>query len=265
MPSSERFRAQRQLSYGMEGLPDGWEDVVYRSREPVGPDHLYDLAARLGLGEGSRVLDAGCRDGSGGAELADRFGCICVGADLVVQGGRLAGLEIRLPRAQCDLEALPFPDDAFDGVWCRDVLEDVEHPITVLTELRRVLRPGGGMLLYVIHATELLEPVERARLMAAVDLGEQAFSRQGIEGCIEAAGFTVEFTEDISPQVFERALEDGTFDTQPLLNVARLRRAQAEIEGVIGPVWYEQLLAYNQWNVYVLLGKLQSTVWGLRS
>jgi SAM-dependent methyltransferase len=46
-----------------------------------------------------------------------------------------------------DLSALPFADGSFDGVTCGYVLEHLPDPAVGLSELARVLRPGGRMLL----------------------------------------------------------------------------------------------------------------------
>ena len=43
----------------------------------------------------------------------------------------------------CDAHDLPFADGTFDAVVCQAVLEHVADPPRVVTELRRVLRPGG--------------------------------------------------------------------------------------------------------------------------
>ena len=40
-------------------------------------------------------------------------------------------------------EPLPFDEESFDGVVLKDVLEHVENPVTLVREVRRVLRPGG--------------------------------------------------------------------------------------------------------------------------
>lgn len=42
-----------------------------------------------------------------------------------------------------DAEALPFSDDSFDLVWCYGVLHHTPDPERALSEIRRVLRPGG--------------------------------------------------------------------------------------------------------------------------
>ena len=44
-------------------------------------------------------------------------------------------------------EALPFPDDTFDMVTCLEALEFMMHPVAVLHEMVRVLRPGGLLVL----------------------------------------------------------------------------------------------------------------------
>jgi ubiquinone/menaquinone biosynthesis C-methylase UbiE len=46
-----------------------------------------------------------------------------------------------------DVTALPFADNSFDGITCGYVLEHVPDPPRGLSELARVLRPGGRMLL----------------------------------------------------------------------------------------------------------------------
>ena len=53
-----------------------------------------------------------------------------------------------------DLESgrMPFPDDSFDEVLCRDVLEHVDLQ-PMMRELHRVLRPGGRLRIRVPHFT----------------------------------------------------------------------------------------------------------------
>ncbi len=44
-------------------------------------------------------------------------------------------------------EFLPFADESFDLLTCSEVLEHIRNPVRALTEMRRVLRPGGTLLL----------------------------------------------------------------------------------------------------------------------
>jgi len=41
---------------------------------------------------------------------------------------------------------IPFPDGSFDHILCTEVLEHAEHPQMLISEMRRVLRPGGSLI-----------------------------------------------------------------------------------------------------------------------
>lgn len=64
-------------------------------------------------------------------------------------------------RAVATLEALPFSDDTFDIIMCGWVIETAAHPAAVITELLRVLRPGG--LLIYSFCTRPLRRLDRWR------------------------------------------------------------------------------------------------------
>jgi SAM-dependent methyltransferase len=94
------------------------------------------------------VLDFGCGTGAF-LEHLDRFGEVsAVDADPSAVSfcharGR-SEVQVTPPGAQ-----LPFPDDAFDLVTTLDVIEHIDDDVAALTELRRVLRPGGVLLVAV--------------------------------------------------------------------------------------------------------------------
>jgi SAM-dependent methyltransferase len=66
--------------------------------------------------------------------------------------------------SQLDLNAqpLPYPDESFDLVTCSEVLEHVENFRAVLREIRRVLKPGGLM---VITTPNVLNMKSRLRYL----------------------------------------------------------------------------------------------------
>ena len=102
---------------------------------------------RLALAPHARILDAGCGSGRTLKELAD-YGEVC-GIELNPQAaevarGRSLG-DVRIGR----LEELPWDDATFDLVTCLDVLEHTPDDRLTLRELRRVVKPGGRMLVTV--------------------------------------------------------------------------------------------------------------------
>jgi len=94
------------------------------------------------LGHSNRVLDLGCGDGRLSGEIdATELTAADVSATALERARR------RLPVARIvELEPdapLPFDDGAFDLVLCAETIEHVRDVQLLLSELRRVLRPGG--------------------------------------------------------------------------------------------------------------------------
>jgi SAM-dependent methyltransferase len=99
-------------------------------------------------GTALRVLDAGCGEGQLTAAIAS-CGCEAVGVDVAAEPLRRArarhpGLE--LLRIAEDRE-WPLPDASFDVVWAGETIEHVADTGGWLSEVRRVLRSGGTLLL----------------------------------------------------------------------------------------------------------------------
>ncbi len=109
---------------------------------------VLDLAGPLA---GRDVLDVGCGDGTY-ALAAARAGARVMGVDrsaAVVEAARRnaadAGLPLQLQVA--DVRALPFRPGRFDVVLAVTVLCFVRDPRRAVTEMARVLRPGGVLVL----------------------------------------------------------------------------------------------------------------------
>jgi ubiquinone/menaquinone biosynthesis C-methylase UbiE len=101
---------------------------------------------------GQRVLDVGCGAGEFSAALLEA-GAQPVAVDVAAEALRRArervpGLDARLWAAG---EPLPLHDAAVDAVWAGEVLEHVADVAPWLSELRRVLRPHGTLLLTTPH------------------------------------------------------------------------------------------------------------------
>ena len=76
-----------------------------------------------------------------------------VGRDRLLDEGVMA------PVAQCDAEKLPFPDNHFDIVTVAFGLRNMTHKDRALMEMRRVLRPGGRLL--VLEFSKVWKPLEK--------------------------------------------------------------------------------------------------------
>lgn len=115
----------------------------YRGRRTV----LDGVLAELGLPVNARILDAGCGSGRFMVELAQ------LGS---VTGVELSETSVALARerqlgevvAGSVLE-MPFADDSFDLAVSLDVIEHLEDDLAALRELRRVVAPGGALLVTV--------------------------------------------------------------------------------------------------------------------
>jgi ubiquinone/menaquinone biosynthesis C-methylase UbiE/uncharacterized protein YbaR (Trm112 family) len=108
------------------------------------------LAGRLR--ERGRVLEVGC--GTGGLLVAAaRAGVAIEGVDiaarwLVVARRRLTDHGLVVPLIAAGAERLPWPDASFDVVVADSLLEHLDDPAAALREWRRVLRPGGEVLVW---------------------------------------------------------------------------------------------------------------------
>ena len=101
---------------------------------------------------GPLVLDVASGTAGVAVQLASRTGARVVGVDLteeMLRQGQAnvagAGLSSRIGLVAGQAERLPFPDGSFDALTFTYLLRYVEDPQATLTELARVVKPGGTM------------------------------------------------------------------------------------------------------------------------
>jgi ubiquinone/menaquinone biosynthesis C-methylase UbiE len=123
------------------GLPEDPEPWAWRRRKAL------LLAA---VKPGARVLDLGCGAGRFVAALrdagADPVGVELSAAALERARRNVPGADLRLVAAD---GSLPLGHGEVDVAWCSEVLEHVPDTIAFLTEVRRVLKRGGRLLVTV--------------------------------------------------------------------------------------------------------------------
>ena len=129
--------------------PEDWANLAEPSNEPL----FSTVLARLGVGAGTRLLDVGCGSGYA-ARLAAALGASVTGIDITPELLEIA--RARVPDADFrpgGMEALPFPDAAFDAVVAFNAFPFADDPERAVDESARVARPGG-----LVAATTFAEP-----------------------------------------------------------------------------------------------------------
>ena len=166
----------KPVSNPKEAMRDYWEQAVCGDVYAVGDTLAGQLAAQartryalepyirpfaLFDGHDKRVLEVGVGMGADHAEWAKSRPARLVGVDLTAAGIELTrqrlllmGLSSELLTA--DAEKLPFPDDTFDIVYSWGVLHYTPDTERAVSEVYRVLRPGGVARIMVYHRPSLV-------------------------------------------------------------------------------------------------------------
>jgi demethylmenaquinone methyltransferase/2-methoxy-6-polyprenyl-1,4-benzoquinol methylase len=123
--------------------------------------------AASGVRTGDRVLDVAGGSGDLARAFARRVGpggevwlTDINGAMLGVGRDRLLDAGIAAPILQCDAERLPLRSGTFDCVSVAFGLRNMTHKEAALAEMRRVLKPGGRLL--VLEFSKVWKPLEKA-------------------------------------------------------------------------------------------------------
>ena len=120
------------------GLHRLWKAFTVRQADVRPGMRVLDIAG--GTGDLARAFADRAGD-SGLVVLSDiNMSMLRAGRDKLLDQGRM------LPLVQCDAERLPFADDSFDVVSVAFGLRNMTHKDVALAEMRRVIRPGGKLL-----------------------------------------------------------------------------------------------------------------------
>ena len=138
------------------------------------------VADAANITAGDRVLDVACGTGVVTREAADRVGATGTVTGIDINDGMLAVARRVRPEIdwrQGDASELPFEDESFDVVTCQFSLMYFPDRLAALTEMMRVLKPGGRLALAVWGPFErakayviLTEITERRCAQAAADV-----------------------------------------------------------------------------------------------
>lgn len=177
-----------------------------------------ELATWGGLARGTKLLDVGCGVGGPAQYLHRRFGCSVIGVtisetelDLARKGAAAEGVSF----IRGDILHNDLPGGAFDVVWIMESSHLMIRKGRLLREARRLLAPGGALLLCDIilrrefPLLEKLRYLARARppLASVLFSLRRAFARGSLqtlasyERALEASGFHLPRTRDVSARV----------------------------------------------------------------
>ena len=135
-----RYSVVDSIGELLHGLQRRWQRE--RRRRKVG--RAYDMAQEVAraVPRGSQVLDVGCGNGFIAHHLSAMLGTSVTGIDL--DQSAQAPIDYR----SFDGTHFPVADESFDGVLFCYVLHHAQDLGAILSEVRRVLRPGGLMVVY---------------------------------------------------------------------------------------------------------------------
>lgn len=127
-----------------------WIDGFTDGADPEYEEQILPLAAAEIAGA-RRVLDVGCGDGQV-SRLASRLGCeLVVGIDPTWNQVRVAAERGGAAFARAGAAQLPFADSSFDAVVACLVFEHIREVDQAISEVARVLEPGGRFCFFLNH------------------------------------------------------------------------------------------------------------------
>lgn len=105
-----------------------------------------------------RLLDVGCSYGAF-MVLAQRAGWNTSGVELSKSPAKFARAERHLDVFSGTVEQAAYPEGYFDAVTLWDVVEHFDDPVSTMAEIRRIMAPGGILLVFTINQESLLTAV----------------------------------------------------------------------------------------------------------
>ena len=161
-----------------------------------------ELAERMRLSEGARVLDIGSGLGGPARTLAEAYGCHVTGIDLTPAFCEAAAalsdwlkLGDRVAFQHGDATDLPFEEDRFDAAMTIHVAMNIPAKDRVYAEARRVVKPGGIFAIYDVlqgEGGDVLFPVPWVREPSISHLA----TPEEMEALLAGAGFKLLDVQD---------------------------------------------------------------------
>lgn len=222
-------------------------EAVYRTPDVVA--QRCQVLQALQLRPGERALDIGVGPGLLAYDMA-----LTVGAE-----GRLCGVDLSegmlgIARQRCDALpwtefsradalSLPYPDDYFDAAVSTQVYEYVADIPAALTELRRVTRPGGRVLILDTDYDSLvIHTQDKPRMARVLKAWDDHFVHAGLprvlSGQLREAGFSIR-RRDVIP-MFNTEFHDNTYSKGVLEMMASFAVGRQGVTKEESAAWLEE-------------------------
>jgi len=168
------------------------DDTIEASKRATTAVYL-GMLSRLKV-PGRRLLDVGCSTGAGLAAAADG-GWEVTGVEFSESAAEQARLRPGVKAVYSGrLADAPLSEESFDVITLFDVIEHIDPVDEILAVIRRLLCPGGLLLILTPDGASVSARLMKARWPHLFDEHVILFSRQGMRIALERAGFGVERT-----------------------------------------------------------------------
>lgn len=161
---SEKARKVGEVFHSVAQRYDLMNDVMSAGLHRLWKRYTVDSSGVL---PGQRVLDIAGGSGDLSLLFARKVGSLGrviltdINASMLAVGrDRMLDLGLPIPVVQCDAEKLPFPSNHFDCVSVAFGLRNMTRKDRALREMRRVLKPGGKLL--VLEFSQIWKPLQPA-------------------------------------------------------------------------------------------------------
>lgn len=158
---------------------------------------LTDLGVKhCGFHSGDRVLDVGCGNGATVEHLVIHYQLQAIGidpSDMLLKNGREKNQNLNLIQGRG--EDLPFPVNYMDGVLAECTLSVMKDLDQVLSEIHRVLKPGGWFVVNDVYARnpEGLKTLQKLNLDSCI---RRALPREELINKLKKYGFCIDSWND---------------------------------------------------------------------
>nr|AHE14660.1 RebM-like putative D-glucose O-methyltransferase [uncultured bacterium] len=226
------------VGYWDAGAPD--VDV------PTATDRLNsELLERLVTHPGDRVLDAGCGIGNPALRLARERDVSVAGVTIsgyqvqrATEAAAAAGLADRVTFSETDVRSMPFDAAWFNAVWAMESLHHVPDRAVALTEIHRVLRPGGYLAMadFALSRTPTGADAEVIAQFSEAGGVATLTTFEGLLADLRVAGLELVSLTDVGDRVRPTMTRHAEL----------FRRARPQLEPRMGVVALDEMIKRNE-------------------